>query len=337
MKKLLCIFILLLSVTTFALQKSGIKEYDDLDLTKGEIVLYMDKEGTVIDDPSAAQYYRKSFGKKGSLYLFVDFYSYNDSPVAIFKSSDSKGIEKMDGKYVSYYPNGSLNNIGDVNDKEFNGKKINYENEKISSIVDFSHASMEVNIESYIDGKIYNIVEYKNDIPDGKGTIYNSNGSVAVTEIYKNGVLINSKTVNYKLQKTGISEYDNIDFSKGEIIAYYNENDELVSESSEDLYIYRKSFGKTKDNKYLLVDFYIISNLVQGIAKAKDIYTSFPSFEEKVSLFSFYENGNIEFSLKNSETNESHKIMEHRNPFGKTDTIITMDKNGNTINTEYPE
>ena len=64
-----------------------------------------------------------------------------------------------------------------------------------------------------------------------------------------------------------------------------------------------------KDNKYLLVDFYIISNLVQGIAKAKDIYTSFPSFEEKVSLFSFYENGNIEFSLKNSETNESHKIM----------------------------
>ena len=55
MKKLLCIFILLLSVTTFALQKSGIKEYDDLDLTKGEIVLYMDKEGTVIDDPSAAQ------------------------------------------------------------------------------------------------------------------------------------------------------------------------------------------------------------------------------------------------------------------------------------------
>ena len=125
MKKLLCIFILLLSVTTFALQKSGIKEYDDLDLTKGEIVLYMDKEGTVIDDPSAAQYYRKSFGKKGSLYLFVDFYSYNDSPVAIFKSSDSKGIEKMDGKYVSYYPNGSLNNIGDVKDKEFNGKKIN--------------------------------------------------------------------------------------------------------------------------------------------------------------------------------------------------------------------
>ena len=36
MKKLLCIFILLLSVTTFALQKSGIKEYDDLDLTKEE-------------------------------------------------------------------------------------------------------------------------------------------------------------------------------------------------------------------------------------------------------------------------------------------------------------
>ncbi len=123
MKKLLCIFIFLLSVTAFALQKSGIKEYDDLDLTKGEIILYMDKKGAVIDDSSAAQYYRKNFGKKGNLYLFVDFYSYNDSPESVFKSSDPKGIVKREGKYISYYSDGSLDYIGDMKIMNFMEKK----------------------------------------------------------------------------------------------------------------------------------------------------------------------------------------------------------------------
>ena len=336
MKKLLCIFILLLSVTAFALQKSGIKEYDELDLTKGEVITYMDKEGTAINDSSAAQYYRKSFGKMGNLYLFVDFYSYNDSPESVYKSSDSKGVEKMEGKYVSYYSNGSLYYIADIKNNEFHGKKVNYENEKISSIINFSHDSMEGNVESYIDGKIYNIIEYKNEVPDGKVSIYNSDGSIAVTQIYKNGEFVSSKNVNYKLQKTGIPEYDNIDFSKGEVIAYYNETGELMYESSKDTIAYRKSFGKTKDNEYLVADYFFDSNLVQGVAKLKNIYDFKTSSDDKGINFSFYENGNIEY-IENSEINKSYKILEHHDPFGKIDTITTIDKNGNTIDTEYPE
>lgn len=336
MKKLLCVFILLLSITTFALQKSGIKEYDELDLSKGEIILYMDKEGTAIDDSTAAQYYRKNFGKMGNLYLFVDFYSYNDSPESIFKSSDSKGIEKREGKYVSYYSTGSLDYIVDMKNNEFHGKKVNYEDEKISSIINFSNASIGGNAESYIDGKIYTTIEYKNDVPDGKANIYNADGSIAVTQTYKNGEFVNNKNVNYKLQKTGIPEYDNIDFSKGEIIAYYDENGELVFEGSSDTAAYRKSFGKTKDNEYLLVDYFVGSNIVQGVSKLKNIYNFKTNSGSNGINFSFYENGNIEY-IENSEINKSYKILEHHDPFGKIDFIITVDKNGNIVNTEYPE
>ena len=73
------------------------------------------------------------------------------------------------------------------------------------------------------------------------------------------------------MHEIGISEYDNLDFSKGEIIAYYDEDGELTFENSSDVIIYRKSFGKTKDNEYLLVDYFSDSNLVQGIKKSKNI------------------------------------------------------------------
>ena len=178
------------------------------------------------------------------------------------------------------------------------------------------------------------MLEFKDDIPDGNGSIYNADGSISITQTAKNGEVISSKNINYKLQKTGVPEYDNIDFSNGEIIAYYNEAGELVPEHSENIYTYRKSFGKTKDNKYLLVDYYAISNLVQGISKSKYIYTSLPNSEEKTTAFFFHQNGNIEFII---ESNELHNITEHFTPFGKKDFIFTMNKNGNIINMEYPE
>ena len=335
MKKLLCVFILLLSIAAFALQKSGIKEYDDLDLSKGEIVLYLDKDCTAINDPSAAQYYRKNFGKKGNLYLFVDFYSYTDNPEAFFKSYDLDGTNKREGKYISYNLDGSLNYIADIKNNELNGKTINYENEMISSIVNYKKNLTDGNTEDYFNGKIYSIVEYKDELPDGKSFIYNTDGSIAITQIYKNGEFIDRQKVNYKLQKTGILEYDNIDFSKGEIVAFYDKNGELVHEDSSEITIYRKSFGKTKDNDYLLVNYFFTLDLVQSISKSKNIYDYDSYRENKIDSFSFYGNGNIESITKNSEINKSHKILEYYDPFGKINVIITVGKNGNLINSEF--
>ena len=331
MKKLLCIFILLLSVTAFALQKSGIKEYDELDLTKGEVITYMDKEGTAINDSSAAQYYRKSFGKMGNLYLFVDFYSYNDSPESVYKSSDSKGVEKMEGKYVSYYSNGSLYYIADIKNNEFHGKKVNYENEKISSIINFSHDSMEGNVESYIDGKIYNIIEYKNEVPDGKVSIYNSDGSIAVTQIYKNGEFVSSKNVNYKLQKTGIPEYDNLDIKENKIFIYYDMDKKITSNTSDRVFFYRKIL-KEENGVFLVADFLMYSDNILGISKVRNPKDKYGITNEGYSV-EYCESGYLisKAFYKNGKLDGEEILYDN---FGNPKTINTY-KDGKLINTEY--
>ena len=63
MKKLVLTLIFLISVFSFSLEKSGIKEYDTLDFSKGKIIGYYSDKKRIVEEKDA-MFYRKEFGKK---------------------------------------------------------------------------------------------------------------------------------------------------------------------------------------------------------------------------------------------------------------------------------
>ena len=74
MKKILLIFIgLFLGFISFSIEKSKIAEYDNLDFSKGKVIIYFDKDFNHIDDSESATFYRKVFHKNNDLYVVFEF------------------------------------------------------------------------------------------------------------------------------------------------------------------------------------------------------------------------------------------------------------------------
>ncbi len=324
MKKLLFIFIMFTSFTIYGLQKSGIKEYDELDLTKGEGIKYRNK------DPNLSDYYMKEYDSN----ITVLFYDQTDIPKAFFKKYDSENSKKVVySKALFYKENGDLDRILEYKNDKMNGMAFIYDNGVLSETAEYKDDVLNGKRQFFINGKITNLIEYKNNKKIGKTIYYDENGAVSVIENYEDDKFISNENVNYRLQKTGIPEYDNIDFSKGEIIAYYNEKGEFVSKDSDEAIQYRKSFGKRGDF-FLVVDYYVNTNNIQGIVETRKIYF-FDILREAKMSFAFYENGNICYDQTLKEDGVTSEVKKY-DYFGNLESIITYKKR-KLINVKYVE
>ena len=107
MKKILFAFMVIISLKSYSVEKSGIEEYDNLDLSRGRIVAYYDKDFNETRDSNAAEYYKKEYGKQRDLYILVYFSNHSDFPSTFYKNPDPKG-EEFIGKYAVYKKNGDL-------------------------------------------------------------------------------------------------------------------------------------------------------------------------------------------------------------------------------------
>ena len=314
MKKLLFIFIMFASFTVYGLQKSGIKEYDELDLTKGEGIKYRNEDSNLSD------YYMKKYDSN----ITVIFYDQTDTPKVFFKKYDSENSKKVVySKALFYKENGDLDRILEYKNDKMNGMAFIYDNGVLSETAEYKDDVLNGKKKTFFNGKIINLIEYKNNKKLGKTIYYDENGAVSVIENYEDDKFISSENVNYRLQKTGISEYDNLDFSKGEIIAYYNEKGEFVSKESGEAIQYRKSFGKRGDF-FLVVDYYVNTHNVQAITETRKIYFFDGLGEEKIN-FSFCENGNIGYSHALKEDGITTEVKKY-DYFGNLKSISTYKK-----------
>ena len=336
MKKILFVFVIIISLRSYGIQKSGIKEYDNLDLSKGKIVAYYDKDFNETRDTNAAEYYRKEYGKHGNFYILVGFSNQSDSPLSFFKNTDPKGDEFI-GKYVVYERNGDLI----ISAERLNGRNRGYNfymsNLKYGKTTDFfeyKDEKLDGEQKLFFDEKIGASQEYVNDKKNGKGIFYNKDGSISSIEIYKDGKCTEAKNINYRLQKTGISKYDNLDFLKGKIIAYYDDEGNFVSKDSEEATQYRKSFGKNPDTGlFLVADFYINTNNVQAILEMEKPYL-FKGLSDGKNLVEFYENGNVKI---NQVLNEDGRIeSKNYDYFGNLKSISTYE-NKKLVNIRFIE
>ena len=64
MKRIFLLLFLIMTMFTFSnsLQKTGIREYDEIDHSKGKITTYFNEDGEKVKKETAT-YYRKNFGK----------------------------------------------------------------------------------------------------------------------------------------------------------------------------------------------------------------------------------------------------------------------------------
>ena len=125
MKKLSLIFFLLLALTVFSAQKSGIAKYDNLQYAKGKTVVYFDAEGNSVTKANA-EYERKVYSQGRNLYIVVDYFADTKEPAYIFETTEShikefepSGDDTLNG-LVIYYGNGNIATIG-----VFEGSNVN--------------------------------------------------------------------------------------------------------------------------------------------------------------------------------------------------------------------
>ena len=291
MKRVNFLMIFFFSFIAFSLEKPGIKEYDNLDFSRGEIIAYYDKDSNYTENEELAMFYRKVFSESKGMYIVSDFYKQTNTPQLIFKMTDLSDDDTKTGKEASYDVFGTLLYVADLKTGMFNGKYTSYKNGKIDYIADYLQNELTGLYIKYLDNKKVYQSEYKTGVLDGETIIYNSDGTESMRKIFKNDKLTDVMIKNYKLQKTDISEYDNLDFKHGTPFVYYNSTLNLVSEDSEDKLFYRKVIKKEND-LYLVVDFLMYSDVLFAISKVRN-----PKDKELVTnegyYFQFYDNGNI--------------------------------------------
>ena len=186
MKKVHFLMIFFFGFIAFALEKSGIKEYDQLDFSKGKIIAYYDKDSNYIEDEELAMFYRKVFSESKGIYLVSDFYKQTDTPQLIFKITDFDNDSTRVGKEVSYDLLENLLYVADLKDGMFNGKYTSYKNGKIDYTADYLQNELTGLYIKYLDNKKVYQSEYKNGILDGETIIYNSDGTESIRKIFKN-------------------------------------------------------------------------------------------------------------------------------------------------------
>ena len=337
MKKILFVFMMIISLKSYSIEKSGIEEYDNLDLSKGKVVAYYVKDCNETRDSNAAEYYRKEYGKHGNFYILVDFSNQSDTPLSFFKNTNPKGKEFM-GKFMVYTINGVLMTSAEKSNNRIRGYSSYISNPKYGKLTyfyEYKDEKLEGEQNIFLDTTIVASQKYANDLKNEKGIFYNKDGSISSIEVYKTGKCTEAKNINYRLEKTGISKYDDLDFLKGEIIAYYDVEGNFVAKDSGEVTQYRKSFGKNPETGlFLVVDFYINTNNVQAILEIEKPYL-FKGLSDGKNLVQFYENGNIKI---NQVLNENKKVIEAKNYdyFGNLKSISTYE-NKKLVNIRYIE
>ncbi len=290
MKKLVLTLIFLISVFSFSLEKSGIKEFDDLDLSKGKIIAYFSDKKKIVEE-EYAMFYRKEYGKKDNLYLIVDFYADTDTPEKFFKLKDLDNDDSMNGKLAYYDKDEKISYTADMKDGRINGSKTSFEDGKVAAVVNFTNNLANGKGILYYKDKKYVEANYTHGFIDGDFTLFYPDGTKVLTQTYDDNEVQKSKNIGYKLQKTGVAEYDNIDFSKGEITGYFTAEGNLISQNSKEAVFFRKIFAK-EGNLYLMVDYFKDTGNVQGIGKG----TNLKDFQGRTidgPVFTFYDNGRL--------------------------------------------
>ncbi len=333
MKKTFFFIMVFFSFTAFSLEKSKIKEYDQLDFSNGEITAYYDKDSNIIEDKDLAMYYRKVFSKNNGTYLIVDFYRQTDSPRFIFRASDPKNDKTKIGKQVSYSTLGDLLYIADMKNGQFNGNFESYKDGKVEYIVEYINDKKSGIYIEYSNDKKVSQGRYKDDLLEGDAIFYNSDGSESVRAIYKNDKLQNVITKNYKIQKTGIPEYDNLDVKSGKIFSYYNSKGLITPYPTDNSVLYRKILKIEEDGLFLVADFLMHSDdVIMRISKVKNPKDNLAATNEGYS-FLFKENGYL--SEKSSYKNgKLHGKSICYNAFGIPDVIKTYTE-GKLTNIEF--
>ena len=130
MKKFILACLFLVSAFSFALEKSGIKEYDSLDISKGKIIAYYNTKKQIVEEP-AAMFYRKDYGKKGNYHLVADFYADTDTPEKIFMLRDLDDEDSINGKLAYYNKDETISYVADMKNGRIEGQKTTFEKGKV--------------------------------------------------------------------------------------------------------------------------------------------------------------------------------------------------------------
>ena len=333
MKKILLLVAILcsLSFTLFSLEKSGIKEFDNLDLSKGKVTYYYDKDLEIVEDQSVATYYRKVFTKKDNLYLVVDFYNQSNMPQIIFTTKDPDDDSTRNGKMVSYDTMGNIEDIVDMKNGMYHGKKTEYSFGKVTFITEYSDDVINGTYSAYSSGKKYLQRKYQNGVADSDVILYNSDGTESIREVYsQDDKLLSVKNINYSRQKTGIPEYDNLDIKQNKILTYNNSDNQIVSNSSDDVFSYRKILGE-ENGLYLAVDFFMYSDNILGISKVRKPKDTVGLTNEGYS-FTFHENGYLAVKSFYKDGKRVGETVLY--DFSGNPRVIHTYKNGKLINTK---
>ncbi len=331
MKSMSFLIMIFFSFMMFSLEKSGIKEYDQLNLSKGKIIGYYDKNYSLTEDKTLAMYYRKVFSENKGLYLVVDFYTQSDTPQFIYKTMDPEDRGKILGKAVYYDLFGNILYVADMKNGMFNGKRKLYENGKVIFETEFLDNKMNGTGFKYLNGKKVFQAEYVDEKMDGDVIIYNSDGTVSIIETFEMGKLLSVKVKNHNLQKTGIPEYDNLDIKENKIFIYYDMDKKITSNTSDRVFFYRKIL-KEENGVFLVADFLMYSDNILGISKVRNPKDKYGITNEGYSV-EYCESGYLisKAFYKNGKLDGEEILYDN---FGNPKTINTY-KDGKLINTEY--
>ena len=151
MKKLSLILFLLLALSVFSAQKSGIAKYDSLQYSKGKTVIYFDPEGNSVSKADA-EYELKVYSQGRNLYIVVDYFADTKEPAYIFETTEGhikefepSGDDTLNG-LVIYYGNGNIATIG-----VFEGSNVNN-----GTITTFDEDGTELETITFKDGAAIN-------------------------------------------------------------------------------------------------------------------------------------------------------------------------------------
>lgn len=290
MKKFIIISLFLISVLSFSLDKSGIKEYDSLKLSEGRTIAYFNEKKNIVEEPYAT-FYRKEYGKLNNLHIIADFYADTDTPEKIFLLKDLDDEDSINGKLVYYGKDGSISYTADMKNGKIDGKKVTYDNGEMVASINFTNNLANGKGTLFYKGKKYAEATYTHGFVDGDFVLYYPDGSKVLTQTYVDNDIVSSKNVNYKLQKSEIPEFDNIDLSKGEIIHHYTFEGKIINKDSKDAFFYRKLISE-ENGLYLVVDFFSETDNVQGIAKVYNL-KDFQGYTLDGPAIIYYDNGNL--------------------------------------------
>ena len=252
MKKIFLLLFFIMTMFTFSnsLQKTGIREYDEIDHSKGKITAHFNEDGEKVKKETAS-YYRKNFGKTNDLYLIVD-YDMEDKVVDIAKIRD---LDKLfidesgaEGENYTYYENGQIYSLTSYKNGKIDGKyNIYYEDNEPAVEKNYVTGKREgKQIGYYIGGQIAGEWNFSGDMKDGHQVFYYTDGKLLGEAEYNAGKELdlkfyykNKKLLYRKIDGNSKAFHENgkvmMDFQKEE---FYDKNGKKITEEE-----FEKKYG----------------------------------------------------------------------------------------------